>query len=89
MIVRTDAIPSDGHGFVDLIRSDVERRTNGAIRNLAVSILDGAIVLSGKTSRYYGKQLATSAVLEDSSLNDFGLRNEIVVLQLAELADVR
>ena len=89
MIVRTDAIPSDGHGFVDLIRCDVERRTNGAIRNLAVSILDGSIVLSGDTSRYYGKQLATSAVLEDSSLNDFGLCNEIIVLPSAEFADAR
>lgn len=84
MIVRTDAIPSDGHLFVELIRSDVARRTNGSIRNLAVSINDGSIVLSGDTARYYGKQLATSAILEDSSLNDFGLCNEIVVSQSAE-----
>ncbi len=86
MIIRTDAIPSDGDDFVELIRSDVERRTNGSIRNLAVSFHDGSIVLSGETSRYYGKQLATSAVLEDASLNDFGLCNEIVVTPSAELA---
>ena len=87
MIVRTDAIPSDGHRFLELVRTDIERRTNGSIRNLAVSIHNGSIVLSGDTNRYYGKQLATSAVLEDGSLNDFGLCNEIVVTQLAELAD--
>ena len=87
MIVRTDSIPSDGDHFVDLIRSDVARRTNGSIRNLAVSIQDGSIVLSGDTSRFYGKQLATSAVLDDATLNDFGLCNEIVVIHTAEFAD--
>lgn len=85
MIARNDAILGDDQHVVELIRSEVERRTNGAIRNLVVSIHDDSIVLSGIANRYYGKQLATSAVLEEFSFENFKLCNEIVVTAPAEL----
>jgi hypothetical protein len=63
--------------LLDAVVESVVHRTNGQIRDLAVSINDGAAKLTGKTSRYYYKQLATSGVQE----GDFGLdvENEISV----------
>ena len=44
-------------------------RTGGRIRELAVSVKGGVAKLTGNTSRYYYKQLATSSVQD----GDFGL----------------
>ena len=61
----------------DAVVESVAQRTNGQIRELAISITDGVARLTGKTSRYYYKQLATSGVQD----GDFGLdvENEISV----------
>ena len=71
---ETAAVPER---LLGIITDSVNQRTSGAIRDLKVSIADGVVKLSGKTSRYYYKQLATSAVLDA----DFGLEleNEISV----------
>ena len=61
----------------EAVVESVAQRTNGQIRGLAISITDGVAKLTGKTSRYYYKQLATSGVQD----GDFGLdvENEISV----------
>ena len=63
--------------LLEAVVESVTHRTNGQIRDLAVSITNGVAKLTGKTSRYYYKQLATSGVQEGG----FGLdvENEISV----------
>lgn len=41
----------------------VQTRTGGMVRGLRVDVLDGEVILSGRTSTYYAKQLATHAAL--------------------------
>lgn len=61
----------------EAVLDSIAHRTNGQIRQLNVSISDRVVKLTGKTSRYYYKQLATSAVQDGG----FGLEieNEISV----------
>jgi hypothetical protein len=61
--------------LIGSIRQDIEDRTNGSIRGLEVSVHEGLVTISGRTSRYY-KQLATSAVFDFTKLE---LQNSIVV----------
>ena len=72
---ETEAVARDR--LLEAVIESVFHRTNGQIRDLAVSISDGVVRLTGKTSRYYYKQLATSGVQD----GDFGLdvENEISV----------
>lgn len=65
--------------LIELVRDVVARRTNGSIHNLEVSVDDGVIVLQGRTSRYYHKQLATSAVLDELAKSSVEIRNGISV----------
>jgi hypothetical protein len=62
---------------VDAVRNDVLKRSNGSICDLEVQIENGTLTLTGTTSRYYNKQLATSAVLD--TVNELDLRNLIKV----------
>jgi len=55
--------------LLEAVIESVVHRTNGQIRDLTVAIDDGVAKLTGKTSRYYYKQLATSGVQD----GDFGL----------------
>jgi hypothetical protein len=55
--------------LLEAVVESVAHRTNGQIRGLTISISDGAAKITGKTSRYYYKQLATSGVQD----GDFGL----------------
>jgi len=72
---ETAAIVSER--LLEAVVESVAHRTNGQIRELAVSITDGVVKLTGKTSRYFYKQLATSGVQDGG----FGLdvENEISV----------
>ncbi|MBI5757742.1 MAG: hypothetical protein HZA46_04415 [Planctomycetales bacterium] len=66
--------------LVDRIERLVRLRTSGQVRGLRVEILPGEpgeIVISGRTSTYYAKQLATHAALDVSS--NLPLTNEIEV----------
>lgn len=65
--------------LLELVREVVTRRTNGTIYNLEVSLDDGVVVIQGRTSRYYHKQLATSAVLDELSDSQIEVRNGICV----------
>ena len=64
-----------------LVAESVERmvrsRTGGSIRNLKVEVAGGEIIISGITTTYYNKQLATHAAL--SALDDANLTNDIRV----------
>lgn len=63
--------------IVTLIRNDIQQRTNGSIRDLEVSLHEGLVTVTGRTSRYYYKQLATSAVFDVT--DDLDLQNSIAV----------
>lgn len=65
--------------LIEMIRDCIMRRTNGAIRNLDVSLADGSIVISGRTSRFYLKQLATSAVLDELPIGFLEFQNGIEI----------
>jgi hypothetical protein len=63
--------------LLEAVFESVTHRTNGQIRDLAVSISGRVAKLTGKTSRYYYKQLATSGV-QDGGF-DLAVENEISV----------
>lgn len=66
--------------FVELIEQveqAVHARTGGRIRGLHIHIEDGCLVISGRTSTYYNKQLATHAVRD--TVDELSLLNQIEV----------
>lgn len=75
MNLQTFAEPTSD--TVEAIERAVRLRTSGQIRDLHVDLLDGEVILSGRTSTYYTKQLATHAVLD--LLDDLELSNDIEV----------
>ena len=68
---------SNADGLVEKLRDDIAERTHDSIRNLDVSLADGAVIVSGRTSRYYYKQLTTRAVFD--LISDLNLENRIEV----------
>ncbi len=42
----------------------VQSRTGGRIHGLCVEVIEGEVILSGRTTTYYVKQLATHAALD-------------------------
>ncbi len=64
--------------MVETLERQICEKTGGAIRDLHVEFLDDQIVVNGRTSRYYNKQLATTAVRE--LLQDDHLINRIEVV---------
>ncbi len=63
--------------MMETLERQISEKTGGSIHDLRVEMLDDQIVLSGRTSRYYNKQLATTAVRE--VLQDDQLLNRIEV----------
>lgn len=63
--------------LAESLRDSIRAKTNGGIRSLEVTVSGASIVISGRTSRYYYKQLATSAVL--TSLKRHEVQNQIRV----------
>lgn len=61
----------------DTVERYVRLRTGGTIRSLHVDVSDSEVILSGRTSTYYNKQLATHAALDAAS--ELALTNEIEV----------
>ena len=55
----------------------VELRTGGSVRELRVDVEEHSIVLSGRTSTYYAKQLAALDAVEDRE--EITLSNQIEV----------
>ena len=62
----------------DQIRRLVQSRTGGRIHGLSVAVAGGEVVISGRTTTYYLKQLATHAAL-DLAGQFTGLTNDIAV----------
>jgi hypothetical protein len=56
----------------------VQSRTSGRIRGLRVQIADGRLIITGRTSTYYNKQLATHAALDVASAG-CAVQNEVEV----------
>lgn len=59
------------------IRSRIEHRLGGRVRELSVSVTGKSIKLGGRCSTYYSKQLAQHAAL--GVIEDEQLANEILV----------
>ena len=55
----------------------VRLRTGGMIRGLRVDVQDEDVVISGRTTTYYNKQLATHAALD--AAKEISLTNDIEV----------
>jgi hypothetical protein len=62
----------------DQIMRLVQSRTGGRIQGLNVAVAGGDVVISGRTTTYYLKQLATHAAL-DLAGQFTGLTNDIAV----------
>jgi hypothetical protein len=64
--------------FSETIEKFVQSRTGGMIRGLRVDVHNEEVVLSGRTTTYYNKQLATHAAL-DAVEDVVSLTNDIEV----------
>lgn len=63
--------------MIESLERQICEKTSGGIRDLRVEVTDDQIIVSGRTTRYYVKQLATTAVRE--LLQDDQLLNRIEV----------
>ena len=63
--------------FAHMVEQRVRERTMGQIRCLRVDVFDNEVVLNGRTSTYYAKQLATHAALD--ACDHITLTNDIEV----------
>ena len=50
--------------LAEMVERAVHSRTGGRIRGLRVHVVDGCVIVSGRTSTYYNKQLVTHAAME-------------------------
>ena len=63
--------------IAETVERYVRLRTGGTIRGLHVEVEDGEVILTGRTSTYYNKQLATHAALD--AADELSLTNDIQV----------
>jgi hypothetical protein len=63
--------------ILEQVERNIRLRTGGTIRELRVVLEENTVVITGRTSTYYNKQLATHALLD--AMGDRELRNEIDV----------
>jgi hypothetical protein len=78
--MELQVISESTQSLADRIERLVRQRTSGQVRGLRVEVLPGEpgeIVISGRTSTYYAKQLATHAALD--AVSNLPLTNEIEV----------
>lgn len=68
---------SSAESLVRKLRDEIAERTHDSIRNLDVTLAEGSVIVSGRTSRYYYKQLTTRAVFD--LILDLKLENRIEV----------
>ena len=69
-----DSFPHDLAGKIEVA---VQTRTGGRIRGLQVRVDDGGIVISGRATTYYTKQLVTHAAMEAG--NELLVTNQVEV----------
>ncbi len=80
MVVKTPAPPEledQDLSSEEHIRQLVASRTTGRIRDLQISVIGSRLVISGYTSTYYCKQLATHAALD--ATDALVIQNEVIV----------
>lgn len=77
MLRDTQAKPLSSAELADQIEQFIRVRTGGMIYGLRVDVIDESVVLSGHTTTYYNKQLASHAA--QSALEAQALRNDIEV----------
>ncbi len=63
--------------IAETVERFVRLRTGGTIRGLHVEVEDREVILTGRTSTYYNKQLATHAALD--AAEEWSLTNDIQV----------
>jgi hypothetical protein len=63
--------------LAEQIEQAVQSRTGGRVRGLRVHVIDGCVIISGRTSTYYNKQLVTHAAME--AADDALVMNEVEV----------
>ena len=63
--------------LLEQIERAVHARTGGSIRSLQIRIDEGCLIVSGRTSTYYNKQLATHAVRD--AVDDMTVQNDVEV----------
>ena len=68
---------ASGLPLADEIERFVRSRTGGMVRGLRVEVVDDHVVISGRASTYYAKQLATHAAFDFD--REMPLTNDIEV----------
>lgn len=64
-VVRSPVMPDfSAREVADTVERFIQLRTGSSIRDLRVDVVDSEVILSGRTSTYYNKQLATHAALD-------------------------
>lgn len=66
-----------GPELLELVEQAVHARTGGCIRGLRVSVNEKCVIISGRTSTYYNKQLVTHAILD--AVDGMTVQNEVEV----------
>lgn len=74
--VKSDALIPES--LLERIERYVHSRTSGMVRDLQVEEHDGRVVISGRSSTYYVKQLATHGA--QAAATGIDLRNEVQVM---------
>ena len=75
--MRLQACTEPSESFVEKIERIVRLRTGGMIRGLRVSVVESEVVITGRATTYYTKQLATHAAMD--AVQDLNLSNDIEV----------
>jgi hypothetical protein len=75
--MQLDTVLEPRHRIEELVEREVRQRTSGRIRGLQVRVVNGQVVITGRTSTYYAKQLVTHAALE--AAEELSVCNEVEV----------
>lgn len=76
--MKLQTVTQSPQALSEVVERFVRSRTGGMIRGLRVNVTNRDVVLTGRTTTYYNKQLATHAAL-DALTEDAVLTNEIEV----------
>ena len=63
--------------LVEQVEQAILSRTGSRVRGLRIHCVDGCVIISGRTSTYYNKQLVTHAAMEVA--DDALVMNEVEV----------
>ncbi len=63
--------------LVEQVEQAIQLRTGGRVRGLRIHYVDGCVIIEGRTSTYYNKQLVTHAAM--TVADDVLVMNEVEV----------